>query len=61
MINGILNAYEETRRQNEGDIFKVLKRAGIGLHIYLIFLLICGFTMYITLVIWHKFLFHPLW
>lgn len=54
MINGILNAYEETRRQNEGDIFKSLKRAGIGVQIYLIFLLICEFTMYVTLAMNQK-------
>lgn len=51
MINNILSAYEEMRRQNEDPFFKALKHVGIGVQIYFIFFLICGFTMIITLVL----------
>lgn len=45
MLNYILNAYEETRRQNEEDFFKVLKHVGIENKICSIIFLICYVAM----------------
>lgn len=50
MINNILNAYEETKRQNRGNFFNLLKRVGIATFIFYIILFICEILMIISLV-----------
>lgn len=51
MINRILNAYEETRRQREDSFFKIMKCAGIETKVYLIIYIMCNFAMIITMVL----------
>lgn len=50
MINNILNAYEERRRQNRKNLLAALKQQGVGVKIQLFIVFVCEVIFIITII-----------